>query len=55
MTNARSVSRPWHRREAFVAMDRRVMTRARHLSFDVKDSLGGGDSLFLAWTMNVNA
>jgi hypothetical protein len=38
--------------EAFVAMNRRVMTRARHLSFDVKDSLGGGDSLFLAWTMS---
>lgn len=38
-------------REAFVAMNRRIMTRARRLSFDVKDVLGGGDSLFLAWTM----
>jgi hypothetical protein len=38
-------------REAFVAMNRRVMTRARHLSFDVKEVLGGGDSLFLSWTM----
>ena len=38
-------------REAFLAMNRRVVTRARKLSFDVKDFLGGGDSLFLAWTM----
>lgn len=38
-------------REAFVAMNRRVMTRARRLSFNVKDAFGRGDSLFLAWTM----
>jgi hypothetical protein len=42
-------------REAFVAMNRRVMARARHLSFDVMDPLGGGDSLFLAWTMTYEA
>ena len=38
-------------REAFLAMNRRIMTRARRLSFDVKDAVGGVDSLFLAWTM----
>jgi hypothetical protein len=38
-------------REAFVAMNRRVITRARRLSFEVGEILGGGDSLFLAWTM----
>ncbi len=38
-------------REAFLAMNRRVMTRARQLSFDVTDFVGGSDSLFLAWTM----
>jgi hypothetical protein len=38
-------------RDAFIAMNRRIMNRARHLSFDVKDVLAGGDSLFLAWTM----
>lgn len=38
-------------RDAFMAMNRRIMTRARRLSFDVKDAMGGADSLFLAWTM----
>ena len=38
-------------REAFLAMNRRIMMRARRLSFDVKDAVGGVDSLFLAWTM----
>jgi ketosteroid isomerase-like protein len=38
-------------REAFLALNRRVMARARHLSFDVEAVLGGGDSLLLAWTM----
>jgi ketosteroid isomerase-like protein len=38
-------------REAVVAMNRRVIARARQLSFDVSDSLGRGDTFFLAWTM----
>ena len=40
-----------HGREAFMAMNRRIMKRARRLSFDVKDALGGADTLFLAWAM----
>jgi limonene-1,2-epoxide hydrolase len=38
-------------REAFIAMNRRVMRRARRLSFEVHDRLGGGGSLFLTWSM----
>ena len=38
-------------RDAFVAMNRRIMMRARRLSFDVTDAVGGVDSLFLAWVM----
>lgn len=38
-------------REAFMAMNRRIMKRARRLSFDVSDAIGGDDSLFLTWSM----
>jgi len=37
-------------RGAFLTMNRRVLGRARPLSFDVKDVIGGRDSLCLAWT-----
>ena len=40
-----------HGREAFLAMNRRIMARSRHLSFDVSDAIGGDGSLFLTWTM----
>ncbi len=38
-------------RDPFLAMNRRIMERARRLSFHVKDAIGGRDSLFLAWSM----
>ena len=38
-------------RDAFLAMNRRILGRARRLSFDVRDVLGGHDSLCLTWTM----
>ncbi len=38
-------------REAFLAMNRRILGRSRRLAFDVADAIGGGQSLFLAWTM----
>jgi hypothetical protein len=38
-------------REAFLAMNRRVTARARRLQFDVTDTVGGVDSLFLSWRM----
>jgi hypothetical protein len=38
-------------REAFVATNRRIMKRARRVSFQVNDVVVGTDSLFLAWTM----
>jgi limonene-1,2-epoxide hydrolase len=41
-----------HGREAFLAMNRRIVARASHLSFDVREALGSGESLFLAWSMD---
>lgn len=38
-------------REAFLAMNRRVVTRARRVRFEVTDKSAGADSLFLAWRM----
>jgi ketosteroid isomerase-like protein len=38
-------------RDAFMAMNRRIMKRARRLSFEVKDAIGGEGSLFVVWTM----
>jgi len=38
-------------REAFVAMNRRVVARARRVAFDVTDALGREESVFLAWVM----
>lgn len=40
-----------HGREAFLAMNRRILGRARRLSFDVSHVVGREDSVFLAWTM----
>ena len=39
-------------RDAFLAMNRRILTRARRLSFHVHDALGKNGSVFLAWTMD---
>jgi SnoaL-like protein len=39
-------------REAFIAMNRRIIRRARSLSFDVKEAMGDADRLFLTWAMN---
>lgn len=38
-------------REAFVAMNRRILRRARRLSFKVTGVAAAGGSIFLAWTM----
>lgn len=38
-------------REAFLAMNRRVLTRARRVRFEVTDKSAGADSLFLSWRM----
>ena len=38
-------------RDAFLAMNRRIMRRARRLSFDVKDAVGSQGSAFLTWAM----
>lgn len=38
-------------RDAFVAMNRRILRRARRLSFDVASAVGADGSIFLAWTM----
>ena len=38
-------------RDAFVAMNRRILRRARGLSFDVTSAVGADSSIFLAWTM----
>lgn len=38
-------------RDAFVAMNRRILARARRLSFQVTSAAGAGGSVFLAWTM----
>ncbi len=38
-------------REAFLAMNRRILRRARRLSFDVSDVASGGGAIFLAWKM----
>ena len=40
-----------HGRDAFLAMNRRILARARRLSFEVSDAVGGRGSVFLAWTM----
>lgn len=40
-----------HGRDAFLAMNRRILARARRLSFEVPDAIGGRGSVFLAWTM----
>jgi limonene-1,2-epoxide hydrolase len=41
-----------HGRDAFLAMNRRILARATHLSFEVSDAVGGRGSVFLAWTMH---
>lgn len=38
-------------REAFLAMNRRIVGRARRVSFVVHDLAVGEDTLFLSWTM----
>ncbi len=40
-----------HGRDAFLAMNRRIMGRARRLSFEVTDAVGREGTLFLAWKM----
>lgn len=40
-----------HGRDAFLAMNRRILGRARRLSFEVSDAVGGQGSVFLAWKM----
>jgi len=39
-------------RDAFVAMNRRILARAQRLSFEVASLAAGGGSVFLAWTMH---
>jgi limonene-1,2-epoxide hydrolase len=36
-------------------MNRRIVTRARHIAFDVQEAEGAGGSLFLTWTMEYRA
>ena len=38
-------------RDAFIAMNRRILTRAKRLSFEVSSVAAGDGSVFLAWTM----
>jgi hypothetical protein len=38
-------------RDAFLAMNRRILGRARRISFHVADAVAGDDSLFLTWAM----
>lgn len=40
-------------RDAFVAMNQRLMSRARWLRFDVHQMADAGDQLFLTWTMEM--
>ena len=40
-----------HGRDAFMAMNRRILGRAARLSFDVTDAVGARGSIFLSWTM----
>jgi limonene-1,2-epoxide hydrolase len=40
-----------HGRDAFMAMNRRIMGRAARLSFEVTDAVGARGAIFLAWTM----
>ena len=40
-----------HGRDAFLVMNRRILARARRLSFEVSEAVGGRGSVFLAWTM----
>jgi limonene-1,2-epoxide hydrolase len=40
-------------RDAFVAMNRRLMARARELRFDVRDMAHEGDQIFLTWVMTM--
>jgi limonene-1,2-epoxide hydrolase len=40
-----------HGRDAFMAMNRRLLRRARRLSFDVHHHAGGDDVVLLTWTM----
>ena len=41
-----------HGREAFLAMNRRILRRARRVSFEIHDALGKNGSVFLTWTMH---
>jgi ketosteroid isomerase-like protein len=38
-------------RDAFLAMNRRILRRARRLSFEVPEAVGSKDGVFLVWTM----
>jgi steroid Delta-isomerase len=38
-------------RDAFIAMNRRIIRRARSLSFEVKEATGDEDKIFLTWVM----
>jgi hypothetical protein len=38
-------------RDAFLAMNRRLLRRARRIAFEVPKAIGTGDALFLVWTM----
>jgi limonene-1,2-epoxide hydrolase len=40
-------------RDEFVAMNRRLLSRAKHLQFDVRDMAQEGDQVFLTWTMTM--
>jgi steroid Delta-isomerase len=41
-----------HGRDAFLAMNRRIVLRSRRLAFDVKEAVGSGSSVFMAWVMD---
>lgn len=40
-----------HGRDAVVAMNEKILTRARELRFEVRDGVRSGDLLFLTWKM----
>jgi limonene-1,2-epoxide hydrolase len=42
-------------RDAFVAMNRRLLSRAREIRFTVNDMAQEGDQVFLTWTMVMRA
>lgn len=40
---------------AFIAMNRRLLSRAKEIRFEVRDMAEGGDQIFVTWTMTMRA